>query len=131
ALPSDHPLAAGEGAIRSRALAGEAFILPEQELGSREVWRRGGLVPRSVSRPGGLLAVLAEVAVGAGVAVVPGVLTTVVKLPNVSYRALAGAPIVSEVAAVYRRFERAPAVRNMIAALRASKPVQVHAATMA
>ena len=66
-----------------------------------------------------------------GVAVVPGVLASVVNLPNVSYRTLAGAPIVSEVAAVYRRFERAPAVRNMIAALRASKPVQVHAATMA
>ncbi len=131
ALPSDHPLAAGGGAIRSHALAGEAFILPEQELGSREVWRRGGLVPPSVSRPGGLLAVLAEVAVGAGVAVVPGVLASVVNLPNVSYRTLAGAPIVSEVAAVYRRFERAPAVRNMIAALRAGKPVQVHATTMA
>jgi hypothetical protein len=45
-----------------------------------------------VSRPGGLLAVLAEVAVGAGVAVVPGVLASVVNLPNVSYRTLAGAP---------------------------------------
>nr|WP_198982895.1 LysR substrate-binding domain-containing protein [Herbaspirillum sp. ASV7] len=128
ALPADHAMAAGRVALRSRALAGESFILPEQELGSREVWRRGGFEPRSVSRPGGLLAVLAEVSVGAGVAVVPGVLTTVVQLPNICYRALAGAPLVSEVAAVFRRHERAPAVRNMISAIRASKPVQLRAA---
>ncbi|MFJ3058689.1 LysR family transcriptional regulator [Herbaspirillum sp. NPDC087042] len=129
ALPGDHALASvtDATAVRSRALAQDAFILPEQELGSREVWRRGGFEPRSVSRPGGLLAVLAEVSVGAGVAVVPGVLTSVVTLPNVCYRALAGAPLVSEVAAVFRRHERAPAVRNMIAAIRASKPVQLHA----
>ncbi|ONN67616.1 LysR substrate-binding domain-containing protein [Herbaspirillum sp. VT-16-41] len=126
ALPADHTLASPGAAVRSRALAGESFILPEQELGSREVWRRGGFEPRSMSRPGGLLAVLAEVSVGAGVAVVPGVLTSVVQLPNVCYRPLAGSAIVSEVAAVFRRHERAPAVRNMIAAIRTSKPLQVH-----
>ncbi|KAF1044118.1 MAG: HTH-type transcriptional regulator BenM [Herbaspirillum frisingense] len=127
ALPADHPLASGSGAVRARALAGEAFILPEQELGTREIWRRGGFTPRSESRPGSLLAVLAEVSVGAGVAVVPGVLTGVVDLPNVAYRPLAGAPIVSEVAAVFRRFERSPAVRNMVAAIRKSAPLAVPA----
>ncbi|WP_432239652.1 LysR substrate-binding domain-containing protein [Herbaspirillum robiniae] len=131
ALPAEHALAGGAGAIRARALAGEAFILPEQELGAREVYRRGGFSPRSESRPGSLLAVLAEVSVGAGVAVVPGVLTEVVKLPNVVYRPLAGAPIASEVAAVFRRFERSPAVRNMVAAVRKSAPLQVATVAMA
>ncbi|TWC71073.1 LysR substrate-binding domain-containing protein [Herbaspirillum sp. SJZ099] len=130
ALPADHalaqPAAAGQ-AVKARSLADEAFILPEQELGTHEVCRRGGFTPRSESRPGSLLAVLAEVSVGAGVAVVPGVLTQVVDLPNVVYRPLAGAAIGSEVAAVFRRFERSPAVKNMIAAIRKSVPLVVPA----
>ncbi|WP_050469083.1 LysR substrate-binding domain-containing protein [Herbaspirillum chlorophenolicum] len=128
ALPADHALAQAEGkAVKARSLAGEAFILPEQELGTREVCRRGGFAPRSESRPGSLLAVLAEVSVGAGVAVVPGVLTQVVDLPNVVYRPLAGTAIGSEVVAVFRRFERSPAVKNMIAAIRKSVPLAVPA----
>jgi DNA-binding transcriptional LysR family regulator len=127
ALPADHRLAGETGAVKARALAGEAFILPEQGLGAREVYRRGGFAPRSESRPGSLLAVLAEVSVGAGVAVVPGVLTGVVDLPNVVYRPLAGAVIGSEVAAVFRRFERSPAVKNMVAAIRKSAALQVGA----
>lgn len=127
ALPADHPLAQPGAAIKARSLAGEAFILPEQELGTHEICRRGGFSPRSESRPGSLLAVLAEVSVGAGVAVVPGVVTQVVALPNVVYRPLAGAAIGSEVAAVFRRFERSPVVRNMIAAIRKSAPLAVPA----
>ena len=125
ALSADHALARPGTAIKARALAGEAFILPEQELGTREIYRRGGFSPRSESRPGSLLAVLAEVSVGAGVAVVPGVVTQVVALPNVVYRPLAGAAIGSEVAAVFRRFERSPVVKHMIAAIRKSTPLVV------
>lgn len=125
ALPAEHELAQGGGAVKARALAGEDFILPEQELGAREIYRRGGFSPRSESRPGSLLAVLAEVSVGTGVGVVPGVLAGVVDLPNVVYRPLAGAAIGSEVAAVFRRFERSPAVKNMVAAIRKSSPLQV------
>ncbi|MBP0597583.1 LysR family transcriptional regulator [Herbaspirillum sp. LeCh32-8] len=127
ALPADHALAQQPGTVKARALAGEAFILPEQELGSREIYRRGGFAPRSEHRPGSLLAVLAEVSVGAGVAVVPGVLPRVVDLPNVVYRPLAGAAIGSEVAAVFRRFEHSPAVKNMVAAIRKSPASQVPA----
>jgi DNA-binding transcriptional LysR family regulator len=122
ALPADHALADTGVPIRARALAGEAFVVPEQESGSREIYRRGGFIPRLERRPGSLLAVLAEVSLGAGVAVVPGVVTGVLDLPNVVYRPLAGAAIGSEVAAVFRRFERSPVVRNMIAAIRKSTP---------
>ncbi|MCA1325071.1 LysR substrate-binding domain-containing protein [Herbaspirillum sp. alder98] len=123
ALPADHRLADTGVPIRARALAGEAFVVPEQELGSREIYRRGGFVPRVERRPGSLLAVLAEVSLGAGVAVVPGVVTGVIDLPNVIYRPMAGAAIGSEVAAVFRRYERSPVVKNMIAAIRKSVPL--------
>lgn len=114
ALPGAHPLAAGAGALRPRDLARETFIVPEQDMGLREVARRGRFTPRIGAVPGSLLAVLTQVSVGAGAAVVPDVLTRTVNLPHVAFRALAGRPIVSEVAAVFRRAERAPAVRNLI-----------------
>jgi len=126
ALPADHRLSGTAVPIRARALSGESFIVPEQDLGSREVYRRGGFVPCEERRPGSLLAVLAEVSLGAGVAVVPGVVTGVVDLPNVVYRPLAGAAIGSAVAAAFRRFERSPVVRNMIAAIGRSTPLTVH-----
>jgi hypothetical protein len=59
------------------------------------------------------------------VAVVPGVLASVVNLPNVSYRTLAGAPSSPKWLPSIAALNGPPAVRNMITALRASKPVQV------
>jgi DNA-binding transcriptional LysR family regulator len=122
ALPAEHALADAAGPVRSRVLAGETFVVPEQDLGTREVARRGRFEPRIGSAPGGLLAVLAQVSLGAGVAVVPGVLAGAVSLPNVVFRPLAGEPVVSEVAAVYRRQERSPAVRNLVAQLLRAAP---------
>ncbi|MEM5369982.1 LysR substrate-binding domain-containing protein [Paraburkholderia azotifigens] len=115
ALPAEHPLAAVAGSIKARALASENFVVPEQELGTREIARRGRFSPRIVSAPGTLLAVLTQVSVGVGVAIVPNLLTRVVNLPNVVFKALAGEPIVSEVAAVYRKFEHSPATKKLIA----------------
>lgn len=126
ALPADHVLAQRKS-ISPAALKGEAFILPEQELGTREVCRRGDFTPRREMRPGTLLAVLAEVSVGAGIAVIPSILTRAVELPHVVYRPLAGAAIPSEVAAVFRKFEQAPAVRHMIDAVRKTPAVVVSA----
>jgi len=40
ALPAEHPLAEATGPIKARALAGESFVVPEQELGTREIARR-------------------------------------------------------------------------------------------
>ncbi|WMJ68958.1 LysR substrate-binding domain-containing protein [Stenotrophomonas sp. 24(2023)] len=121
ALAADHPLAGSGQALASRVLAGEAFVAPEQGLGLREVARRGRFDPHIVSVPGSLQAVLAQVALGAGIAVVPSVLVQVVHLPNVVYRDIAGAVIPSEVAALFRRHERAPAVRQLIQQIRQVK----------
>ena len=115
ALPAEHPLAAATGPIKARALAGERFVVPEQELGTREIARRGRFNPRIVSAPGTLLAVLTQVSVGVGVAIVPNVLTRVINLPNVVFKTLAGEPIASEVAAVFRKFEHSPATKKLIA----------------
>jgi DNA-binding transcriptional LysR family regulator len=113
ALPATHPLAEGAD-IDPRQLAQEDFIVPEQGLGTREVGRRGGFGPRIAAAPGNLLAVLTGVSLWHGVAVVPDILAATVQLPDVVYRPLAGAPITSELAAVFRRNEGTPAVRNLI-----------------
>lgn len=117
ALPAEHPLASTSGPLKARLLAGESFIVPEQDLGTREIARRGKFSARIVSAPGGLLAVLTHVSVGAGIAIVPDVLTKVVDLPNVVFKTLAGEPIPSGVAAVFRKFEHAPATKKFIAQL--------------
>jgi len=114
ALPAEHALAVASGPIRARALAGESFVVPEQGFGTQEVARRGRFTPRIVSAPGTLLAVLTQVSVGVGVAIVPNVLTRVINLPNVVFKPLAGEPILSEVAAVFRKFEHSPATKKLI-----------------
>lgn len=113
ALPTDHHLAKSCTRIRPRSLAGEAFVVPEQDRGLREVARRGKFTPHISAVPGTLLTVLTHVSLGAGVAVVPSVLPQVVGLPNVVFRDIAGPAIASEVAAVYRRYERSPTVKHL------------------
>jgi DNA-binding transcriptional LysR family regulator len=114
ALPAEHPLARAQGPLRSKALAGETFVVPEQHEGTLEVGRRGRFTPTIASAPGGLVAVLTEVSLGVGVAIVTNVLTKTVDMPNVVFKEIAGGPIPSEMAAVFRRFERAPAVKSLI-----------------
>jgi DNA-binding transcriptional LysR family regulator len=118
ALPGDHRLAAGH-TIRPRDLADADFITPEQVAGTHEVARRGGFMARIVASPGSLIAVLMQVSLGAGVAVVPSVLTATVRIPNVVFRPFAGEPITSEVAMIFRSREAAPATQKLIAQFRA------------
>lgn len=122
ALPLSHPLAATEGSIASAALRNETFIMPEQGEGTWEVGRRGRFMPHAASMPGTLLEVLAQVSLCAGIAIVPNVLTRTVALPDVVFKPLAGEAIRSEVAAVFRKRERAPAVRNLIDQILHSRP---------
>ncbi|HUH60673.1 MAG TPA: LysR substrate-binding domain-containing protein [Candidimonas sp.] len=124
AVPSEHALASLPMDIKPQLLAGEIFIIPEQDLGTREVARRGGFMPRVGAAPGSLLAVLTQVSLGAGVAVVPTALNGVVALPNVAFKTLAGTPIASEVAAVFRHTESAPAVLHLIEQLKQPGPPQ-------
>jgi len=122
ALPAEHKLAQHDGPLRSRAFAGERFVVPEERLGTLEVARRGRFSADIVSAPGGLLAVLTEVSLGIGVAIVPNLLSEVTRLPNVVFREIAGEPITSEVAAAFRKFERAPAVRSLIEQITRTAP---------
>lgn len=122
ALPAEHPLAHGQEPLPPRKLAAETFIVPEQDLGLREVAHRGKFTPLIGAVPGSLLSVLTHVSLGTGVAIVPDLLEDVIALPNVVYRPISGPPIASEVAAVFRKYERAPAVVQMIKQLRQAPP---------
>lgn len=121
AVHADSVLAQLPGAsIAPTVLAQSAFIVPEQEWGTVEVSRRGGFTAQVVSRPGSLVAVLTEVSLGAGCAIVPHSLMATVNMPGVTYRELAGPLISSEIAAAFRRHEQAPAARLFITQLRAA-----------
>ena len=119
AVQADSPLARLDMA-EPAALAQQAFIVPEQELGTLEVSRRGGFAAQVVSRPGSLVAVLTEVSLGVGCAIVPHSVMASVQLPGVVFRELAGPQISSEIAAAFRRHEQAPAARAFIGQLRAA-----------
>lgn len=125
ALPSGHALASTMNAVDAVQLTSEAFITPEQVAGTYEVARRGRFTPRIVAAPGSLLAVLTQVSLGRGVAIVPSVLHNIVQMPNVVLRPLAGNPIRSEVAAIFRAIERSPAARNLIGQLTAAEPMKI------
>ena len=118
AVQADSPLARLDVA-EPAALAQQAFIVPEQELGTLEVSRRGGFAAQVVSRPGSLVAVLTEVSLGVGCAIVPHSVMASVQLPGVVFRELAAPQISSEIAVAFRRHEQAPAARAFIAQLRA------------
>ncbi|GAN67792.1 LysR substrate-binding domain-containing protein [Acetobacter orleanensis] len=107
-----------EEAVAPADLAAAAFVLPEQAFGTFQVASLGGFTPRIVSRPGSLLAVLTQVSIGRGVAVIPSTLRAVVTLPAVAFHTLSGEPIISEIAALFRSDENAPTARNFITQLR-------------
>ncbi|SAK85286.1 LysR family transcriptional regulator [Caballeronia glebae] len=113
ALPADSPLAASS-AIAPAQMRDQSFVVPEQESGTLEVARRGRFTARIVAQPGTLADVLAHVSLGGDVAVVPRSLAQCVTVPGVEYREIAGKAVPSEVAMVYRRFERAAAVRSYL-----------------
>jgi DNA-binding transcriptional LysR family regulator len=71
------------------------------------------------------LSVLTQVSVGAGVAIVPGVLRNVVDMPNVRFKLLAGSRIASSVAAIFRRHEPSATIRGFIDTLRGTQPVVI------
>lgn len=125
ALPSNHRLALAGDPVRARDLADEAFIVPEQDLGLREVARRGRFTPRIGAVPGSLLSVLTHVSLGAGVAVLPSIAKRVIALPDVVFRRIAGPGIPSSIAALYRRHERSPTVRHFIAQIVDTEPLLI------
>lgn len=105
ALPQDSWLQ-GLKAISCEHLRNETFILPEQISGTLHVAAQGGYAPRLGPQPGGLVAVIALVSLGQGVAVVPESVVGHVSLPNVVYRSIEGSEASSWLSLIYRRFER-------------------------
>jgi DNA-binding transcriptional LysR family regulator len=95
-------------------LQGETFILPEQISGTLQVAAEGGFAPKLGAQPGGLVAVLAQVSLGQGVAVVPESVVGHVGLPGVVYRSIKGCEASSWLSLVYRRFEKSAAVVRYI-----------------
>lgn len=123
ALPATHALAA-EDSIPPAALAGEDFIIPDQDSGTSfhhhtmAVGSRGGFTPRVSHRGRDLIAVTALVGLGLGIAVVPESLCRSLNLPGVVYRPLKGAAVMADIAAAFRRGEAAPATRALIRQIR-------------
>ncbi|WP_219273267.1 LysR family transcriptional regulator [Pseudomonas sp. Xaverov 83] len=113
ALPQDSWLL-GLKAISCEHLQNETFILPEQISGTLQVAAQGGYAPRLGPQPGGLVAVIALVSLGQGVAVVPASVVGHVGLPNVVYRSIEGSEASSWLSLIHRRFEKAPAVARYI-----------------
>ena len=102
ALPLSHPLALQERNPSPKQLAGESLVVPEQLAGTTEVARRGDFSPRIVASPGRMSAVLTEVSLGTGIAIVPNCVCEAMRLPGLTFRDLTGTPIPSEVAAIFR-----------------------------
>ncbi|MFD2252576.1 DNA-binding transcriptional LysR family regulator [Pseudochelatococcus lubricantis] len=127
ALPGGHPEAGETRPLRPALLAGEALIAPEQQAGTYEVARRGRFAPRIVSSPGSLLAVLTQVSLGTGISVIPGIVRDIMHMPNVVFRPVAGEPIPSEVAAVFRAAESAPTVKTLIRQIVQSPAIELDA----
>lgn len=113
ALPQDSWLLGLKG-IGCEHLQNETFILPEQISGTLHVAAQGGYAPRLGPQPGGLVAVVALVSLGQGVAVVPASVVGHVSLPGVVYRSIQGSEAASWLSLIHRRFEQAPAVARYI-----------------
>lgn len=125
ALPAEHRLSGESGPIRAAQLANESFIPPEQAAGTQEVARRGRFAPRIMEAPGNLVAVLAQVSLGVGVSILPSAVASVVRMPNLVFRPLAGEPILSEVAAIYRMRDPSPTVRTFVRQLLQTAPLKM------
>lgn len=119
ALPQ-HSWLLGLRAIGCEHLQNETFILPEQISGTLHVAAQGGFAPRLGPQPGGLVAVMALVSLGQGVAVVPASLVGHVSLPGVVYRSIHGSDASSWLSLIHRRFEKAPVVARYIQQVKGS-----------
>lgn len=114
ALPVAHPLAAETGPIGSAMLARERFIVPEQESGTNEVGRRGGFLPQVVDRPGTLLQVLSQVALGTGVAIIPSILRETIAIEGVAYADIEPPQIGSNVSMLWKPSRERQSVRLFV-----------------
>jgi DNA-binding transcriptional LysR family regulator len=119
ALPSEHPLARRKK-ISPAMLAREAFvsIRPELDLGFsghiEAVARIGNFIPRVVKRDDDLMAVLAHVAFGHGIAVVPEPPMKAMNAPDVVFRNIAADPVPRTSIAFVHGSDPSPSARLLI-----------------
>jgi DNA-binding transcriptional LysR family regulator len=123
ALPSDHPLATGRGALRLERLAGEPFVLPSRHgmpgLRGRVLaaCREAGFEPETIHQDVWLSqTILGLVASGLGVALLPRSVERLQRAGVVTRR-LRGLEDEVELGALWRVDEGSPALRNFLIAL--------------
>jgi DNA-binding transcriptional LysR family regulator len=122
ALPSDHKFAKSRS-VSAAMLAEERFLAPtfETEIGlyphTAAVGQQGNFVARIVDRIPDLFTTVTLVAAGIGIAVVPQSCSCL-QIPGVVYKPLSHPTEPVELAAAFRRDERAPAVKAFIQQLR-------------
>jgi DNA-binding transcriptional LysR family regulator len=121
-LPADHPLA-GRERLSAADLREEDFVLPAQHrmpgLHAQVLatCREAGFAPRPVQKDVWLMqTILGLVAAGIGVALVPASVEHLHRT-GVAFRPLDGAAATVQMGALWRRGDRAPALRNFLAAL--------------
>ncbi|NVZ66526.1 LysR family transcriptional regulator [Pseudomonas gingeri] len=112
--------------IGAEHLQNETFVLPEQISGTLQVAAQGGYAPKLGPQPGGLVAVIAAISLGQGVAVVPESVIGHINLPNVVYRPIEGCQATSWLSLIHRRFEKAPAVARYIERVKREFPERQH-----
>jgi DNA-binding transcriptional LysR family regulator len=122
ALPDSHP-AAKQEAIRIKTLASEPLILPPLQPGWGysdavfQVFRDHGIEPRIAEETTQPMAMIALVAGGFGVALVPASLNNL-RLAGVTYRPIKGRCRTTDLTLVWRRDSRASTLRAFIDTVR-------------
>ena len=124
AIPRGHWLAR-QRSVTLEALKSETFVAVQIQEGSgfnaqvAQICATGGLSPQITQRAGQFTALAGLVAGGLGVAFVPDSLRHL-QIADVAYRPLAGINQHSDLAMVYRKSERAPAVIAFVDQLKRS-----------
>ena len=124
ALPESHPMA-GQEAVPLSALNGDIFITPRHppevsfHRHTTAACQAAGFFPRLGPQGRDFVTIASMVAVGLGVALVPQSLRCI-QVPGLRYKAIAGEPVLAELAAAYRRNEPSPVARAFAAHARRS-----------
>lgn len=122
ALPQGHPLSR-RPAVKLKELAGEPFVLfhRSQRTGYADVvlavCAAAGFKPRLAQEAVEVQTAIGLVAAGFGVCLVPQAVNGL-RRPGVVYRPLQSPPPMTELVTVYRRDNRAPALREFLSAVR-------------
>lgn len=128
ALPSRHPLT-GTPQIRLAELAAETLLIPDDPPGCgmadtiHRLCATHAFIPRRTMIVNETSSAVGMVAGGLGIALLPES-ANAQRLPGVSFCDLAPPIMHSELLVLYRRFERSPAIRALLAQLRGATPAQ-------